>query len=426
MNLDGSQPAPDHARRPERVPPAFLARREAARVLEVLHRPATATRIPRPTSRSTTSRENAETRLTFTGQSFAAAWSPDGTRIAFGTYHGDRALDHGRRRLEPAPRRRAERRATTTSAGTTSPGRATTGSSSPSGRPWTAASTFEWTRSVPTARIGRRSATAARTARRPDASRAATRIPGSAPTERRSTRSRGFPYAPPGFPAQVVRKLYAFSSDAWAPGKVETGPEPPVRAGLHRGRPQGLARRHAHPALPRLRRRAAHGRDAHRRGRLATGRWIADGFGADWNPAYGAATDRGTSATRTEAASSGRWPRGLRPGRPTDSRTPRPCARRSDLERVARLRERDERVSVRTGAGRLRGCRRRSPSPGRSATSPRWSAGRPRRSARGRFRCRTGGRCRSPGSSGNAEASGSSDPRATAPATWRRRGSRSR
>ena len=54
--------------------------------------------------------EDAETRLTFTGQSFAAAWSPDGTRIAFGTYWGNRPLDHGRRRLEHPPRRRAERR----------------------------------------------------------------------------------------------------------------------------------------------------------------------------------------------------------------------------------------------------------------------------------------------------------------------------
>jgi Tol biopolymer transport system component len=98
--------------------------------------------------------------------------------------------------------------------------------------------------------------------------------------------SRGFPVRPAGPPSGAVeRKLYAFSSDAWYPGKPETDlslpAEPSCVEGVPKGSPDG--------------RRVLLGRGCFHTGRLISGiyvtdtsgsyrTYIIDGFGPDWNP----------------------------------------------------------------------------------------------------------------------------------------------
>jgi hypothetical protein len=82
-----------------------------------------------------------------------------------------------------------------------------------------------------------------------------------------------------------VRNLYAFSSDAWTPGKVETDLSLSSALNCTEGAPK---------ALPDgswiLLFRACAG-ESHVGVTLTDTagsyrRWIVDGFGADWNPAY--------------------------------------------------------------------------------------------------------------------------------------------
>ncbi len=95
--------------------------------------------------------------------------------------------------------------------------------------------------------------------------------------------SRGFPRPPAGMPAAIERRLYAFSSDAWTPGKVERDlslpSAPDCIEGVPKGSPDGsrvllfracAGQPHAGLTL------------TDSLGSYRT--WIGDGFGADWNP----------------------------------------------------------------------------------------------------------------------------------------------
>jgi hypothetical protein len=98
--------------------------------------------------------------------------------------------------------------------------------------------------------------------------------------------SRGYPWAPAGgaFP-MTERKLVAFSSDAWFPGKAETDlslrTQPSCIEGVPKGSPDG-----AHVLVF----RACFDEATFRGGIYLTDAagsyrtWIADGFGPDWNP----------------------------------------------------------------------------------------------------------------------------------------------
>jgi Tol biopolymer transport system component len=99
--------------------------------------------------------------------------------------------------------------------------------------------------------------------------------------------SRGFPRAPGGTPPSgtTERQLYAFSSDAWAPGKVETSlalpSEPDCIEGVPKGSPDGTRI---------LEFRACWYQPNEPGGVTLTDTagsfrtFIADGFGPDWNP----------------------------------------------------------------------------------------------------------------------------------------------
>jgi Tol biopolymer transport system component len=98
--------------------------------------------------------------------------------------------------------------------------------------------------------------------------------------------SRGFPVPPAGAPPNVVeRKLYAFSSDAWYPGKPEVDlslpSEPSCVEGVPKGSPSGT--------------RILLSRGCFDTGTLVSGIYVTDtagsyrtriiaGFGPDWNP----------------------------------------------------------------------------------------------------------------------------------------------
>lgn len=95
--------------------------------------------------------------------------------------------------------------------------------------------------------------------------------------------SRGFPRAPAGLPGATERRLYAFSSGAWVPGKAERDlslpSAPDCIEGVPKGSPDGKRV---------LLFRACAGERAgvtvtDAKGSYRT--WIADGFGPDWNPA---------------------------------------------------------------------------------------------------------------------------------------------
>jgi dipeptidyl aminopeptidase/acylaminoacyl peptidase len=95
--------------------------------------------------------------------------------------------------------------------------------------------------------------------------------------------SRGFPLSPPGFLGATVRRLYAVSSDGWYPGKPEhdlslAGATDCIE-GVPKGSPDGACV---------LLFRACAGEPAGVTVTDTTGayrRWIANGFGPDWNPA---------------------------------------------------------------------------------------------------------------------------------------------
>ena len=90
-----------------------------------------------------------------------------------------------------------------------------------------------------------------------------------------------------------MRKLYAFSSDAWTPGKTEADLSLPSAPDCIEGVPK------ASPDGTRLLLFRACAGEPHMGITLTDSagyrRWIADGFGADWNPAYRGDADRNGS-----------------------------------------------------------------------------------------------------------------------------------
>jgi Tol biopolymer transport system component len=97
--------------------------------------------------------------------------------------------------------------------------------------------------------------------------------------------SRGFPRAPAGMPGITERRLYAFSSDAWTPGKPESDlslpSAPDCVEGVPKGSPGGTkvllfrscaGEPHAGVTI------------TDTAGSYRT--WLVDGFGADWNPVF--------------------------------------------------------------------------------------------------------------------------------------------
>ena len=237
--------------------------------------------------------ENAEERLTWTGHAFAAAWSPDGTRIAYGTYHGEGLwiMD----------------------ADGTNPTRV----GGPSGRDedlrwndfawssddwvvFTVGQTVDGCFKVRVDRI--RPDGTARTPMSaggplctpPGREQSGDADPGISADGKTIYSSRGFPFPPPGFPAQVVRKLYAFSSDGWTPGKPEADlslpSAPDCIEGVPKGSPDGarILLFRACAGEPHMGVTLTDAAGSYRQ-------WIADGFGADWNPAYREDADRNGS-----------------------------------------------------------------------------------------------------------------------------------
>ena len=96
--------------------------------------------------------------------------------------------------------------------------------------------------------------------------------------------SRGFPYSSPGLPGSTVRKLYAVASDAWYPGKPEEDLSDSSAPDCIDGVPK------ASPDARRI--LVFRGCAGERFGLTVTDpgglhrTWIAEGFGADWNPAW--------------------------------------------------------------------------------------------------------------------------------------------
>ena len=237
---------------------------------------------------------DAETRLTFTGRSFAAAWSPDGTRIAFGTYPGTGVwvMDADGSNTHPVG--------------------GPTGADDDqrwndfawSSDDWIVFTVGQTVNGCFNVRVDKI---------RPDGSDR-TKVSGGGPNCTPPGReqsgdadpgvsadgktiysSRGFPYPPPGFSGSVVRKLYAFSSDAWTPGKAETdlslASAPNCIEGVPKGSPDGtrILLFRACAGEPHMGVTLTDTAGSYRQ-------WIVDGFGADWNPAYGAGLPRNGSA----------------------------------------------------------------------------------------------------------------------------------
>lgn len=115
--------------------------------------------------------------------------------------------------------------------------------------------------------------------------------------------SRGFPRAPAGLPTQTERRLYSFSSDAWTPGKVEIDLSLPSAPDCIEGVPK------ASPDGTRVLLFRACGGDP-RMGLTLTDSagsyrtWIVDGFAPDWNPAAGSSE---TLISRSEPARRSRF-----------------------------------------------------------------------------------------------------------------------
>ncbi len=237
--------------------------------------------------------ENAEERLTGTGKAFAAAWSPDGTRIAYGTYHGEGLwimnADGSNPTLVGRPTGRDDDQRWNDIAW-----------SSDDWIFFTVGQTVAGCFNVRVDKIRPDGTGRAMTSdggpycTPPGREQSGDADPGISPDGRTIYSSRGFPFPPPGFPGSVVRKLYAFASGAWAPGKAEAdlslASAPDCIEGVPKASPDG-----AHILLFRACAGEPHMGVTLTDSAGSYRRWIADGFGADWNPAYRGDADRNGS-----------------------------------------------------------------------------------------------------------------------------------
>lgn len=130
--------------------------------------------------------------------------------------------------------------------------------------------------------------------------------------------SRGLPARPPGVPGGTVRRLYAISDEPWAPGKPELDlslpSAPDCIEGVPKGAPDGsqiLLFRYCAGERPGIYLSDSAG---------SYRRFVADGFGPDWNPARLNANQRGLSGIWFEPATAGQgfgfevYPDLVRPG----------------------------------------------------------------------------------------------------------------
>lgn len=226
----------------------------------------------------------AETRLTHTGHSFQPVWSPDGRRIAFGSFNGEALwimnADGSDLRLVGAP----------------------TGADSD--KRW---NDFAWSSDdwilFTVAQFNGDCFKARMDKIRPDGT-ARTQVtdggpnctphdreqngdadPGFSADGRTIYTSRGFPLAPAGLPDNTVRRLYAVSSDAWTPGKPEIDlslpSAPDCIEGVPKGSPDGtrVLLFRACAGEPHLGVTLTDTAGSYRT-------WIIEGFGPDWNPAF--------------------------------------------------------------------------------------------------------------------------------------------
>ena len=246
-----------------------------------------------------------EIRLTSTGRGFQAAWSPDGRRIAYGSIYGDSLsimnADGSGSHLVGGPSGALDDQKWYDFAW--------------SSDDWVLFAVAQDTNNCFKVRLDKI---------RPDGT-ARTQVtdggpnctpsgmeqsgdadPGFSADGKTIYSSRGFPRAPAGLPGRTERRLYSFSSDAWTPGKVETDLSLPAAPDCVEGVPKGS------PDGTRVLLFRACAGEPHAgvtltdtAGSYRT--WIADGFGADWNPVANAGTAPCLASPTTLCLNNGRF-----------------------------------------------------------------------------------------------------------------------
>ncbi len=224
-----------------------------------------------------------ETRLTHTGWAFQPVWSPDGARIAYGSFHGDSLwimdADGSNPRLIGAPSGGLDDERWNDFAW--------------SSDDWILFTVAQHTNDCFKSRMDRIRPDGTERSQVSDGGPHCTppgkeqngdADPGFSADGKTIYTSRGFPGAPAGLPDNTVRRLYALSSDPWYPGKTETDLSLPAAAdcieGVPKGSPDGryvLLFRYC----PGEGRAGVYLTDTAGSYRF----WINEGFGPDWNPA---------------------------------------------------------------------------------------------------------------------------------------------